>query len=159
MDLMSDATGGDNRVSQTVWPWRNAAARSAAAPTHGNVKGRVLLQASIMAIVAGLFLYHHHPIPGTILLILAGFLLVSGFFIPSFFLGFEKGGRKFGQWVATGVTWLLLVPFYYLCFLPGRIAILLTGKDPLTRQFPSKATTFWVPRPPVKDPSRYGKQF
>ena len=156
---MSDSTAGANRVSQTVWPWRETVSRSAAVPTHGNVKGRILLQTSMMAIVAGLFFYRHHPIPGTILGSLAGLLLISGLFIPSFFLGFEKAGRKFGQWVATGVTWLLLVPFYYLCFVPGRIVILLTGKDPLTRQFPSKATTFWVPRPPVKDPAQYRKQF
>jgi hypothetical protein len=145
---------------KAIWPWREAASRQPqASQQHGNVKGRAILQTSIMAIVAGIFFYRRHPVPGVILACLAGLVLIGGCFIPSFFLAFEKAGRKFGQWVATGVTWLLLVPFYYLCFVPGRIAILLTGKDPLNRQFPSKATTFWVPRPPVKDPSQYGKQF
>ena len=146
-------------MSQVVWPWRDEASRSGQGPKHGNVKGRAVLQALVMAIVAGLFFYRRHPVPGTVLVVLAGLILVSGCFIPSFFLGFEKAGRKFGQWVATAVTWLLLVPFYYLCFFPGRIVILLTGKDPLTRQFPSPAATFWIPRPPTKDPARYRKQF
>ena len=107
----------------------------------------------------GTLLGRRHAIAGNIVLAFAAFVFVAGCFIQPLFLAFEKGGRRFGQWVATGVTWLLLVPFFYLCFIPGRIVILLTGKDPLTRRFPSKAATLWVPRPPVKDPSQYGKQF
>ena len=146
-----------SRVSQAVWRWRETAEPAAA--SHRNVKGRGFLQALIPAAVAGVFFYRHHPVPGTILAALAGLLLTAAYLAPSAFLAFEKGGRKFGEWVAIGVTWLLLVPFYYLCFVPGRIAILLTGKDPLTRRFPSPAATLWVPRPPVKDPAQYRKQF
>ena len=146
------------RVSQAVWRWRDADA-PVPADSHGNVKGRALLQTLIMAGVAGIFLYRHHPVPGTILAVLAGLILTAAFLAPSFFLAFEKAGRTFGEWVAIGVTWLLLAPFYYLCFVPGRLMILLTGKDPLTRRFPSAAVTLWVQRPPVKDPAQYRKQF
>ena len=156
---MSESPVGQNRVANAIWPWRETALQSAKTASHGNVKGRALLQALIMAAIAGLFLYRHHRIPSAVLAVLAGLVLTSGCLVPSFFLAFEKAGRKFGQWVAIGVTWLLLVPFYYLCFVPGRIVILLTGKDPLNRRFPSPSATLWVPRPPVKDPAQYRKQF
>jgi len=154
---MNSETSHAARVSQVVWRWREAAAPAAA--SHGNVIGRALLQILIMGAVAGAFFYYRHPVPGTILCVLAVLVLAAACLVPAAFLALEKAGRKFGEWVAVGVTWLLLVPFYYLCFIPGHLMILLTGKDPLTRRFPSPAATLWVPRPPIKDPAQYRKQF
>ena len=156
---MSEPASGQDSVSKAIWPWREAASRQAPTAAHGNVKARALLQTIIMAAVAGVFFYRRHPVPGAILSALAVMMLTGGCFFPSFFLALERAGRRFGQWVGTGLTWLLLVPFFYLCFIPARIILLLTGKDPLNREFPSKAATLWVPRPPVKDPGQYRKQF
>ena len=104
MDQVNPSASGGSRVSQVVWPWRDEASRSDQGPKHGNVKGRAVLQALIKAIVAGLFFYHRHPVPGTVLVVLAGLVLVSGCFIPSFFLGFERAGRKFGQWGGAAIS-------------------------------------------------------
>ena len=85
-------------------------------------------------------------------------VLICGLFIPPAFLAIEKFGLKLGEWVATSLTWILLVPFFYICFVPGRIIISLAGKDPLNLKFSSTAKTYWVPRIPVNDIARYGKQ-
>lgn len=142
---------------RAVWPWREKSVPKAAG--SGRVMLRAFVQAAIMAVVAGFFLRHGHTVTGVILLGLVSFVVISSLFRPSVFLAFEHFGKLFGVAVATGVTWLLLVPFYYLCFLPGRVALTLSGKDPLNRRFPSKSESLWIPRPRVENPAQYRKQF
>lgn len=67
------------------------------------------------------------------------------------------------DWLGSGVgmvlTGLVLVPFFYLCFLPARLFLLATGKDPMHRQFPAPGQTLWRPRAPSPAEHRYHRQF
>ena len=60
------------------------------------MKGRALLHALIMAAVAGIFFYRRHPIPGTILAVLADLILTAAFLAPSFFPAFALNMKYFG---------------------------------------------------------------
>jgi hypothetical protein len=54
---------------------------------------------------------------------------------------------------------LLLAAVYYLCLTPIGLAMRLVGYDPLQRTFDPEAESYWTPRRPTEDRSRYFKQF
>jgi hypothetical protein len=63
------------------------------------------------------------------------------------------------KFVSIIVTWLLLVPFYYLCFVPGRLIQLLSGKDPMERRFPGKVPSYWKKYNSHPDPQHWKRQY
>jgi len=120
---------------------------------------RVLVQTLIPGVVAVLFARKGHVLPASIVGAIAGFALVSGLFIPTLFARWERLGQAFGKAIAGAVTWICLVPVFYLVFAPGRLILMLTRKDPMGRAFPTQAPTYWVPRAPVKDVAEYRRQY
>jgi hypothetical protein len=148
-----------NRVAETVWPRVRRVDEAVETPGGMPRQAKAALQALVTLIIAWLLhRYGPHPVMGKIVAACAGVVLVSGLFIPPLFYAIERGGQKLGGWVATGLTWLLLVPFFYLVFVPGRVLLALRGVDPMQRRFPTGDPTYWYPRPPVKDPAQYRKQ-
>lgn len=146
--------------NKSVWPCSKETAP--ASPTTNvphATPTRAFIQFAIASTIA-LLLYFlfKKPVMAAIVAVISTTVLVCGLFIPAAFLAIEKFGLKLGEWVATGLTWILLVPFFYICFVPGRIIMTLSGKDPLNLKFSSAAKTYWVPRTPVNDISRYQKQ-
>lgn len=86
-------------------------------------------------------------------------VLLSGLMIPSLFLKIEQGGRRLGTMAAVGLTWGLLAPMFYLVFFPGRLVLLIAGRDPMARRFPTGAPTYWIPRKPAGSPDEYKRQY
>jgi hypothetical protein len=147
-------------VPSIVWPWRERDAARTAPRKTGPAAATVLLQVGVMAAIgAGLYGWLGHRAMGIAAWSLAGVVLVSGFFVPPVFAAIERFGKSLGKWVGALLTWGLLVPFYYLCFVPLRLAQKMAGKDPLHRQCPTAEPTYWTPRKPVADLSQYRKQF
>lgn len=146
-----------NEVSRVVWPWVSQGGQAARAGLPRPV--RALLQAAIMLGIA--FLLHWwrpEHLMWKVVLGLAGVVVVSGLFIPRLFLAIEHFGQLLGKWVTAGLTWALLVPFYYLCFVPARAVLALRGKDPMHRACPTDAPSYWLKRPPVRSMDQYRKQ-
>lgn len=144
-------------VEAVVWNWRGAHAASAGSKSGA---AAALKQAAVMGVVgAGLYFWLEHRAMGVVVWSLAGFVLAAGLFLPSVFAAIERYGRRLGKGVGAGLTWGLLVPFYYLCFGALRLAQAIGGKDPLCRKFPSDEPTYWTPRKPVGDVAQYRKQF
>jgi peptidoglycan biosynthesis protein MviN/MurJ (putative lipid II flippase) len=56
------------------------------------------------------------------------------------------------------LTWLLLVPFFGLVFVPAKALIALSRKDPLCRRFRTEHKTFWVSHPD-RIPGGYERQY
>lgn len=121
--------------------------------------GAVLLQAGIPAAVGLFLLYRGRTILPAILFGVAAVMLVSGLLIPALFIRIEKAGQALGRGVSVALTWILLVPFYFLVFVPGRLILMARGIDPLCRQFPTDAPTYWVPRKPVGSIDEYKRQY
>ena len=121
--------------------------------------GMVLLQTVIPAAVGAFFYYKGKPVAAGILGGIAALMLISGFFIPALFARIEKLGRAFGKVVGVALTWGLMVPMFYLVFVPGRLILMMRGIDPMCRKFPTDAPTYWVPRKPVTDTAEYKRQF
>jgi hypothetical protein len=146
-----------NGVSSAIWPWAGDRSAAATAPA---VYRRSLIQAGVAAAI-GLFilLKLHHAIVGSVVLAIAVILFVTGQFIPDAFRRIESWGQKLGKAVGAALTWALLVPFFYLCFLPGNLLLRALRKDPLKMKFPSDEPTYWTHRPPVIDVSRFRSQY
>lgn len=89
---------------------------------------------------------------------ISGFISFTALFMPRLHDAIKRGLIWFAHLVGLGLSWLLLVPFYYLCFVPGRIWLSIRGKDPMQRAFPTDEKSYWVPRPAVKTIAQYQKQ-
>lgn len=147
-----------NPVSKVVWRWQESAENESGAGCAGR-RIRTLLQCAVMvAIGLALWFKFGRTTMAKVVFGLAGIVLVSGLFVPPAFLAIERFGRMLGRGAAVGLTWLLLVPFYYLTFVPGNILLRLRGKDPLCRRFPTHDSSYWVARPPVENLDHYRKQ-
>ncbi len=109
------------------------------------IKIRAIIQFLITSTIAILLYFVlGHFIPATIVGTISIVVLVSGLFFPTFFGLIEKFGQFIGKGVATGITWLMLVPLFYFIFFPVRIILCLLKKDPLNRNFPSTEKTCWT---------------
>lgn len=151
-------TDTKSNVIENKWKWK-ASGITPPSRQPMSIRAKACIQAPIMALVGwAMFHFFHHLIVPMIIWSLAGLVLIGGLFIPPIFHGFER----FGAWLAKGVTvllnWVLLVPFYFLCFLPGRILLKIRGIDPMDREFPSNKASFWIPHKPVTDMKQYRKQ-
>ncbi len=109
--------------------------------------------------VGAFFLYRHRPVAAVILFGIGALLLVSGLFIPVLFFRIERIGQAVGRVVGLVLTWIILLPMFYLVFVPGRLILMIRGIDPMCRKFPTDAPTYWVPRKPVGSVEEYKRQF
>ena len=132
--------------------------RAAEPKNSGTARWRALWQSLVAFAVAALFLWRHRPRTAMVLFAVGGVVLVSGLFIPPLFRRIEKAGQWLGKWFGMALTWVLLAPLFYLVFLPGRIILLATGRDPMRRGFPSGEASYWVTRPPARS-DFYKRQF
>ena len=121
--------------------------------------GSLLLQALVPMAVGAFFLYRHRPVAAVILFGIGALLLVSGLFIPVLFFRIERIGQAVGRVVGLVLTWIILLPMFYLVFVPGRLILMIRGIDPMCRKFPTDAPTYWVPRKPVGSVEEYKRQF
>jgi len=131
------------------------------ATSSGNSKIRAVIEAAI-AIAVGVTLYLtvakvKHL--GIVICCVGLFVLVSGLFIPKAYRGFKKLGLLLGKVVGVAMAWLLLVPFFYLCFGLGRAVLLVARKDPLCREFPTEMPTYWVSHGPKRATDSYTRQY
>ena len=158
MDVPMEA-GKESKVLETVWPWKGpvAAPAPAVAPKPAWVRGTV--QGLAMG-AAGFALRHfgHETASAVVWSLGLATWLSSVFWVPGF-RKIERFGQLLGKWTGTGLSYLLLVPFFYLVFVPGRLATLLAGKDPMRRKFPSGEASCWSPRRGRMDERHYRKQF
>lgn len=124
-----------------------------------SIKLKATIQAPVMALVGYLiFRFFDHLTGPVIIWTLAGVVLAGGWFAPPLFHGLERFGLWLAKGVAIGLNWGLLTPFFFLCFVPGRLILKLKGYDPMERKFPDDAPSFWIPRKPITDFSQYRKQ-
>ena len=147
-----------NAVARAVWPWDKPAA--ALADGRPRLRRKALIQALVMAAVAALFFFWRGPIVfPAILGGLAAVNLALGLAAPRAFGAIDRGMQAFGRGAGVAVTWLLLVPFFYITFGFARLVLIAARKDPLHRRFPDTAASYWIPHRAASGPDAYRKQF
>lgn len=150
--------GNESRVLETVWPWKGS---GAAAPVAAAKPAWIMGTIQGLAMVCVGFALRHfgHETASIVVWALGLATWGSSVFCVPAYRKIERFGQLLGKWTGTGLTYLLLVPFFYLVFVPGRLAMRLAGKDPMRRKFPSEEASCWSPRRGRMDERHYGKQF
>lgn len=152
-----------NPVSQTVWPWQETTPE-----TRDDVRppaAQAVLGLVISASIAGSIYWWKHEAHPTGALIAVSVIATISLTITLLAL-FSASGYKvvhkilgtITTVVSTLLTWILLAPFYFLCFPLGRLSQVLKRKDPMHRAFPGSEESYWVKRPPVIDRASYKRQ-
>ncbi len=160
------STFNQNSVSRAVWPWVQAAEPTAEA--EDSYFGRLTRPALwrevlINILVAGgvgalLYFWAEHRLVARIVWTIGSIVVVSALFIPPLFEKIKWLGVMLGLGVGHALTWILLVPFFYIVFVPARAILVLKGKDPMQRAIPTDLPTYWEKRPPVRGMNQYRKQ-
>ena len=143
-----------NAVSRAVWRWQGPGA----SPPPGTT-GPAIKHAAISAVVAAtFFLLKWHWMAG-LAAAGGGVLLLSGLTAPSVFRGILTGLAFIARAAGFVLTWLLLVPFFFLCFVPGRLILRLRGVDPMRRELTRDQETYWDTYAKKRPAAHYTKQY
>jgi hypothetical protein len=157
-------TGGfqQNHVSQAVWPWTRPKPAQSGGPARPAAV-RVVLQAGVAFAAATAFHVWGGSAHARVMSAFAAgvgvFALTTGLAAPSVFMAVDGFLRRLGHWAGIGITWGLLVPFFYIVFGGARLILRLRGEDPMARGFPSAAPTCWEPHRPQAGADSYAKQY
>ena len=142
-------------VRRAVWPWD-------APPPAASARHRWCLPTIRLAVLLGIALLLAglgRPRFALFLSFLGVLLFAATVASPAARRSMDRALGSLGSGVGTALTGLVLVPFFFLCFLPARLFLLATGKDPLRRKFPAPGPTLWLPRTPPSAENRYHRQF
>lgn len=109
-------------------------------------------------VAAFLYFKKDHVIMALIVMSISVSVATCAFFIPSAHQAIQKFFAWLAYWVGQLLAYILLVPLFYLFFVPTRIVRELLGKDPLRLKRTGKESTYWEPRSKV-ELSQYRRQF
>lgn len=147
------------RVMQATWDWRSSTDTGSATEAAGLRRGAII-QALVMGLVGGaLFFGLHHHLFARVVWVLAGIVLILGLAFPPAYRPVHRFGRWLGKVVGNALTYLLLVPFFYLFFTPVALILRMQGRDPLHRNFRDPQWTYWVGRSSKARDENIDKQF
>jgi len=113
-----------------------------------------------MMTIAGLlhFRWHRPGAAAALTVMASAFILLAGL-APRAFHTFSCGVNRFAANLGKGLNYLLLAPFFYLVFAPGRWWLRARGRDPLGFRFPApEQASFWIPREVAANPAGYRRQ-
>ncbi len=147
----------NDKVYEIVWPWRVAKESEV---SEKPPKKAVFIEVAIGFSVS-MLLFHvfHHPIIATVVICIVSLVAIGGLAIPPLYAGIKRGGMWLGKVLGGLVTWVLLLPFFYICFTVGRIGLLFSRKDPMARRYNADLSTYWTARKEIPDLEQYRKQY
>ncbi len=147
------------RVLQATWNWQSRVDAVPDGPA-GGLRRSALVQALVMGLIAAfLFFGLHHHLLARIIWALAGLVLILGLAFPGAYRHIHSFGQWLGRVVGKGLSYLLLVPFFFLFFTPVALILRLQGRDPLHRRFRDPQWTYWIARSPKVPAENIDKQF
>ncbi len=145
---MTGTPAGRPEAAEAIWNF-TADERAAAVPAA--VPGRVRLRGSLQALVGVsvgvVFFFFVSATLGRIVMGIAGFILLSALVSPTVvYAGIEKLFDSLGHLLGRAMTWLLMVPLFYLFFLPFGLLFRRGRRDRLRRYSERDAATYWERR-------------
>ena len=136
---------GRPEAAAAIWDWRNGGeTREEEAPTRVRLKGALQgMGAGVFGLLVYLF---WSTTMGTIISCIAGIVLFSALLSPEgLYAGVQGVFRTLGRWTGIALTWILLVPLFYLFFLPYGTVFRRGRRDRLKRYFEQDVGTYWEP--------------
>jgi hypothetical protein len=147
------------QVMRIVWPWRQVdttASKVVVRPAPQKLFVELLITVCVGLLFWFLF---KKPTIAVVVFTLAAYTFFTGLFVPPFHYAFKKAFQVFASWVGTALTWVLLLPFFYIFFTIGRLSQLIFRKDPMNRACPTKLDTYWIKHPAEVDVASYTRQY
>lgn len=148
-------SNSQRRVRELVWPWDQPPQPGTARPLWQ----RVLIQMCVMGVIAGLFFVFGKRGMTYFIVGLAFLFLLLAVISPLTYGRKEDALRRFAIWVGSALTHLLLLPFYWICFVPARLLLRIRKIDPMARHFPASTDSCWQPHPPMPKAEAYKRQY
>lgn len=111
------------------------------------------------SVAAFLYFKKCHVTPAIIIASISGIIACCAFFIPPAHHAIQRFFARLAHFVGRALAFVLLVPLFYLFFVPARFIRTLTGKDPLHLKRRGDETTYWEPRVKNTDLEQYRRQF
>lgn len=112
-----------------------------------------------MGAIAALFFAFGKRFMTYFILGLAALFLFLACVSPTIYRKKELWLAKFARAAGHALTHILLVPFYWLCFVPAHFILRLRGKDPMNRQFPAPQSSCWHPHRGRTETRSYERQY
>lgn len=140
---MAAPSPGSAEAAELIWKWRE----EAVAPTsrsYSRERRRGALQAAAGAVVGGLLLWGGWTKPGSIVLGIAGLILLSSQLSPGgLYAMIERFTGAIARRLGTALTWLLMVPLFYVFFLPFGLLFRRGKRDRLKRFYERESPSYW----------------
>jgi hypothetical protein len=141
---MSEQRSGRAEAALAIWNWRDPQPHGPPPPPVSRVRVRGSLQAAIVAAIALLLLLLGLRTIALVMLGAATIVLLAALTSPRGIYAVLDGmAQAIGRRIGRALTWLLLVPLFYLFFLPFGLLFRRGRRDRLKRSFDSEAPTYW----------------
>ncbi len=147
---MSEPIEGHQSPETVAWPWRQRAA--AEAPSAAPIRTRATLQTVVAWAIAGVLYAFGHGLAAALVGVISSLAWVVALISPQgawAILGSAMAGLA--RAVASALGWLMLIPLFYLFFLPFGLLFRRGSKDPMRRNLDKGAASYWIERQPVSD--------
>jgi len=145
-----------NKVSQAIWSWQSdRSGKQQAKASLGIAIGALLVGCT----VASLLFFYNHLIMASIVFSVSALVFLSSQFFPAVYSVIAKIFQKFALIIGNCLTWVFLLPFFFICFPMGRIVQKIKGKDPMQRDFKRDATSYWQTSRKTPSVDEYKRQF
>jgi len=125
---------------------------------HRDIRQACIGLAIGFSVAAFLYFKSNHPLLALVVASISSIIAICALFIPSAHQAIQKLFAALAHWIGTLLTYILLVPLFYLFFVPTRIVRGLLGKDPLHLKRTGEEATYWEPREKV-ELTQYRRQF
>jgi len=137
-----------------IWRWRDGERESEAKPSAASVRVRGTLQALAGAVVGLLFYLFGSKTAAVVAFTATSVVLFCALVSPNGLYAllrrlFDATGRVVGR----AMTWIVMVPIFYLFFLPFGKLLRRGRRDRLHRYFDTGSETYWEPHTPMKSSS------
>ena len=143
---MQGPRAGRADAAEVVWNWRDPRPQQAADTPSNRPRLRGSLQAAAAAAVGSAFWYFGSPILARVILSVAGGLLLAALLAPrTLYAAIERLFLALGRITAQAITWLLLVPVFYLFFAPFGMLLRRGRRDRLRRNLEPDSESYWEP--------------
>lgn len=145
---MAELNCGRPEAAEAIWNWQQERDRhsdDAAQAARARRKG--VLQGIVAAIVATLFFFFWSRTLATVIYTIAGVTLFAALVSPrGLYAAIEALIARIARLLGVLTTWLMLVPTFYLIFLPFGVLLRRGRRDRMRRFYEPEASTYWTAR-------------
>ncbi len=155
---MTDS-GNRRQAAKAIWRWQDPVA------THGTDSRALRIHGTLRAVialaVACLFWFTGHRGMACVVAAIGTITWLTALLSPhKLYASLTRALDTFGRWVGIAITWVFLVPIYFLLITPFGLLMRHGSRDPLRRTWSAATPTFWTDRSTTDDtPERRKRPF